>query len=107
MSDRDLDFGWEPIEPRQLRERLERGEKPVMVDVREEEEVAHGMIPGAIHIPLGELPERHAEIPAAEEIILICKGGVRSAMACEFLASLGYRGLKNLTGGMVRWYGEA
>jgi len=97
---------WETIEPRELKKKLERGEKPVMVDVREDEEVALGMIPGAIHIPLGQLPERYAEIPEAEEIILICKGGVRSAMACDYLASLGFRGLKNLVGGMVMWEQE-
>lgn len=74
-----------------------------MIDVREYEEVAQGMIPGAKHIPLGELPERAGEIEESGEIILICRSGNRSMRACEYLACLGFTGLKNMTGGMQRW----
>ncbi|MNJ00409.1 molybdopterin biosynthesis protein MoeB [compost metagenome] len=61
------------------------------------------MIPGAVHIPLGELPSRHEEIPQTDEIILVCRSGNRSGKALAYLESLGYKGLKNMTGGMLEW----
>jgi Rhodanese-related sulfurtransferase len=98
--------GWSVIEPSEIKERLAKGERLNMIDVREDHEVALGMIPGAKHIPLGQLPERIGEIEQTGEIILICKSGVRSAHACEYLSMLGFRGLKNMTGGMLKWYDE-
>ncbi|MFC5453167.1 rhodanese-like domain-containing protein [Paenibacillus aestuarii] len=91
------------ILPSEIKERLGRGEKLTIVDVREDEEVAAGMIPGAKHIPLGQLPERHEEIAKADEIILVCRSGNRSGRALGYLESLGYKGLKNMTGGMMEW----
>ncbi len=92
------------IQPAEIQQRLQQGEKLVLIDVREEDEVAQGMIPGAKHIPLGELPDRHGEIPQAEEIILVCRSGNRSSKAYGYLESLGYKGLKNMTGGMLEWH---
>jgi rhodanese-related sulfurtransferase len=87
----------------ELKQRLDQGETLYMVDVREEEEVAAGMIPNAIHIPLGELPERHQEIPRDEEVILICRSGQRSGKAHDYLQMLGCSGVKNMVGGMLAW----
>lgn len=56
-----------------------------MIDVREDEEVAQGMIDGAKHIPLGQIPDRLSEIDKSGEIILICRAGYRSERACEYL----------------------
>jgi rhodanese-related sulfurtransferase len=91
------------IDPAELKRRLDNGEKPTMIDVREYEEVAQGMIPGAVHIPLGELPYRVGEIEPSDEIIVICRSGARSARACEYLAMLGRTGVRNLAGGMLKW----
>lgn len=91
------------IKPEEIKQRLAKGEKLNMIDVREDEEVAHGMIPGAVHIPMGELPERHNEIERTGEIILVCRSGNRSARVYEYLQSLGYTGLLNMTGGMLEW----
>lgn len=91
------------ITPAELKQRLANGESLTMVDVREDEEVAHGMIPGAIHIPLGQLAERSAEIPDASEVIMICRSGGRSGKACEYLRSVGIEGVTNMTGGMLEW----
>lgn len=85
----------------EVRHRLERGEALNLVDVREPEEVALGMIPGALHIPLGELPYRYGEIPPDQEVILVCRSGNRSGRACEYLQALGYGGVKNMAGGML------
>jgi rhodanese-related sulfurtransferase len=91
------------IHPSEVKRRLMQGEKLNMIDVREPEEVAAGMIPGARHIPLGELPFRHDEIPQTGEIIIICRSGRRADRACEYLSAQGFRGLKNMTGGMLEW----
>ncbi|UKS30087.1 rhodanese-like domain-containing protein [Paenibacillus sp. HWE-109] len=91
------------ILPSEIKERLRSGDKLTIIDVREDEEVAAGMIPSAIHIPLGQLPERLAEIPKTEEVILVCRSGARSGRALGFLESQGYQGLKNMTGGMLEW----
>lgn len=96
-----MDFGW--IDPSEVRERLAKGEKLTMIDVREDEEVAMGMIPGAKHIRLAEIPERLNEIEQTGEIIMICRSGARSGRACEFLAMQGMKGLKNMAGGMLKW----
>ncbi|MCD1257957.1 rhodanese-like domain-containing protein [Paenibacillus athensensis] len=93
----------ETILPAEVKERLDRGESLTIVDVREDEEVAAGMIAGARHIPLGQLPERHSEIPRTGEVILVCRSGARSGRALGYLESLGYEGLKNMTGGMLEW----
>ncbi|MFM9332261.1 rhodanese-like domain-containing protein [Paenibacillus mesotrionivorans] len=95
----EQEIGW--ISADEVRQRLERGEALNLVDVREPEEVALGMLPGAIHIPLGELPYRHEEIPQADEVIFVCRSGSRSGRACDYLRHLGYRGLKNMEGGML------
>ena len=84
---------------------LDANEEIHVIDVREDFEVEHGMIPGAIHIPLGEIPNRTAELDSAKPYILVCKGGVRSANACEFLTAQGFD-TTNLDGGMMAYDGE-
>ncbi|MDQ0900029.1 rhodanese-like domain-containing protein [Paenibacillus sp. LMG 31458] len=91
------------ILPSEIKERLDRGENLAIVDVREDEEVAAGIIPGAKHIPLAQLPDRLSEIPQVEELILVCRSGNRSGRAISFLEAQGYKGLKNMTGGMLEW----
>lgn len=91
------------IEPAEVKRRIDQGEKLHIIDVREDEEVAEGMIPGAKHIPLGQLPERYGEIPRSGEVVLVCRSGGRSGRACEYLQSLGVSGVKNMTGGMLAW----
>ncbi|MEK4228852.1 rhodanese-like domain-containing protein [Solibacillus sp. FSL H8-0538] len=76
-----------------------------VIDVREDFEVEHGMIPGAIHIPLGSIPERTEELDPAKSYIVVCKAGVRSANACEYLAAQGFD-VTNLEGGMMSYDGE-
>jgi rhodanese-related sulfurtransferase len=91
------------ITPAELQARLASGEIVAMIDVREDDEVALGMIPGAIHIPLGQIPDRLPELPDAQELVLICRSGGRSARACDFLAANGRSGLVNMSGGMLEW----
>jgi len=91
------------ITPAEVKARLANGEKLDIVDVREDEEVAQGMIPGALHIPLMQLPERLSDIPQNGETILVCRSGNRSSRALEYLEAQGVKNLKNMTGGMLEW----
>ena len=78
-------------------------DNPVLIDVRQPEEHAEASIPGSILIPLGELPERFKEIPEADEILVHCKAGGRSAKAVSFLQEQGITGATNVLGGMDAW----
>ena len=72
-----------------------------VLDVREPVEWAHGHIAGAVHIPLGELPGRLAEVPGGRTLV-VCKVGARSAQAVGFLAQQGHDAV-NLGGGLLEW----
>lgn len=94
------------IEPSELKSRLQSGESIYMIDVREDEEVAQGMVAGAKHIPMGEIPSRLDEIPRNTEVIFICRSGGRSQRVCDFLSEQGIDNIVNMKGGMLEWYAE-
>ena len=73
-----------------------------LIDVREPEEYAEVRAAGAVLVPLGELAERSAELPASGPIYLICRSGGRSQRAAEFLAQSGFDVL-NVAGGTLAW----
>lgn len=89
----------------ELKSRMEHGERPFIVDVREDNEVATGIIPGSYHIRLGDLAERYKELPKDKEILFVCRGGKRSRIACELMQDKNYKRLVNLSGGMTAWNG--
>lgn len=91
------------IHPDEVKARLAKGEKLNIIDVREDDEVAEGMIPGALHIRLGDLPHSHEKLQKTDEIIMVCRSGRRSERACEYLQLLGFKGMKNMVGGMLEW----
>ncbi|HEY9232335.1 MAG TPA: ubiquitin-like small modifier protein 1, partial [Blastocatellia bacterium] len=91
------------ITPLELKARMERGDDFVLIDVREPEEFAIARIPGSRLIPRGTLPERVHELSSADDIVVHCKSGVRSGMAVDFLKQAGFRRVKNLVGGILRW----
>ncbi len=76
-----------------------------LIDVREPDEVAGGTLPGAINIPLGEIPVRFGEIDRDRRVVLLCKVGGRSTQAAEFLTSQGFTDVVNLDGGMMAYEG--
>lgn len=78
------------------------GGDAVIVDVREPDEWEAGHIPGALHIPLGELEARWPELRASDSVIAVCRSGNRSATATQALRSVGIEA-SNLTGGMKAW----
>lgn len=89
----------------ELQTRVEAGEELNIIDVREEDEVATGMIPGAKHIPLGEMEERVGELDAQKEYYMICRSGRRSEMAGGILETNDIDAT-NVEGGMLAWNGE-
>ena len=97
-----LDDG-EEISATQLKQKMDRGDKFTLVDVREPYEYAIAKIPGAKLIPLGTVPERLHELDSSAEIVLHCRSGKRSAEALGILKQAGFKKLKNLTGGILAW----
>ena len=75
----------------------------VLVDVREQHEFQICRIPGSILIPLGEVPKRMHELNSADEIVVHCRSGMRSAQAVDFLMKAGFRKIHNLKGGVLAW----
>lgn len=90
----------------ELAERLEEGNHIRLIDVREPHELEISRLPGEELIPLGQLAARMHELDSAEEIVLFCKAGTRSARALELLAGAGFRKMKNLKGGINAWARE-
>ncbi len=84
---------------------LEDGDRPLLVDIRELEEWSEGRIPGAIHIPRGNLESRieQAAPDRSRPILLYCAAGNRSAFAAKTLEELGYEHVTSLAGGYVDW----
>jgi sulfur-carrier protein adenylyltransferase/sulfurtransferase len=91
------------ITPLELKEKIERGDEFILVDVREPEEFAIGRIPGSRLIPQRTVPERLHELSTADEIVVHCRSGVRSGRIVELMKQAGYRKVKNLVGGILRW----
>jgi adenylyltransferase/sulfurtransferase len=91
------------ISPKELKTSLDKGDKLVLVDVREEWEYALAKLDGSILIPLGTLPQSLARLNRDSEIIAICHHGMRSADATNFLLQQGFPNVKNLVGGIDAW----
>jgi rhodanese-related sulfurtransferase len=89
----------------EVKARLDRGEKPTLLDVREESEYARDHLPGAVHLGKGVI-ERDIEqrFPdPSTELILYCGGGFRSALAADALQKMGYRNVISMDGGVRDW----
>ena len=96
---------WE-IDPADLVKRLEQGERVRLIDVREPHELEISQLDGAELFPLGGLAARLHELDSADEMVVFCKTGARSARAVELLAGAGFRKQKNLRGGINAWARE-
>lgn len=77
-----------------------------LIDVRQPKEYQEAHIPGAILIPLNELPQRLGEIDPSRNTIVYCRSGHRSGAACQFLGQAGIARVLNLQGGMLQWQGS-
>jgi molybdopterin/thiamine biosynthesis adenylyltransferase/rhodanese-related sulfurtransferase len=90
----------------QLADKLEHGDQLRLLDVREPHELEISRLNGATVVPLGQLAARLSELDSAEEMVVVCKSGTRSARALELLVSAGFRKVKNLKGGINAWAEE-
>lgn len=93
------------ISVHELKVRLDAGEHPILLDVRQQEEHEEFSLEPSMLIPLNELPERIGELDdyRNKELIVYCRSGNRSQQACMFLELSGFTNVVNLTGGMLAW----
>jgi rhodanese-related sulfurtransferase len=91
-----------------VKRRLDGGETPILIDVREESEFARDHLPGAFHLGKGIIErDIEARVPdLAQEFILYCGGGFRSALAADNLQKMGYKAVISMDGGIREWRGK-
>jgi adenylyltransferase/sulfurtransferase len=82
---------------------MDKKDKFTLIDVREPHEYQIARIPGAKLIPLGEVMQRARELDTADDIVVHCRSGARSAKAIQQLQKLGFKRLRNLKGGVLAW----
>jgi rhodanese-related sulfurtransferase len=89
------------VSPKEAQQRQAAG--AIIVDVRELDEWRSGHIPGAVHVPLGQLAMNARRFDRSQELIMVCRSGNRSATATGALTQAGYAKVSNLQGGMIAW----
>jgi len=94
------------ISPREVKERLDRGEKLLLVDVREPHEHALCRIEGASLIPMGAIPANLQKLDSDEDVICFCHHGMRSLDVANWLRHQGVTTAKSMAGGIDRWSTE-
>ncbi len=94
------------IAPKELKEKMDRKEKFVLIDVREAFEHKIGNIPGSRHIPLATVGERARELSGEDDFVVYCHFGGRSTKAVMLLQKMGFKNVKNLKGGIDAWSQE-
>ena len=97
--------GCESITPRELKERLDGGERPVLLDVREPWEFALARIEGSKLVPMAGIPDRLPELDPDVQTVVICHHGLRSAYVTQLLERAGFKEALNLEGGLDAYSG--
>jgi rhodanese-related sulfurtransferase len=95
--------GLSEIDPIDLKRRLGKGERPLIVDVREPWEIATASIASTLNIPMGDIPSRLSELDRDRETVVMCHHGVRSAQVAMYLSRQGFERVLNLAGGINAW----
>ena len=86
-----------------LKSRRDRGENPLVIDVREDWELKLAQIPGVVHVPMNQVPARLTEFSKDAETIVMCHAGGRSMRVAQFLVKQGFTNVANLAGGISAW----
>ena len=94
------------LRPAELAAHLQAGHAPVLLDVREPWEWQLCRLPGAILIPMGQLPAQLAKLDKQAETVVICHHGIRSYQAARYLETVGFGDVINLSGGVAAWADE-
>ena len=87
----------------ELKTRRDRGENPLVIDVREDWELQLASIPGVVHVPMNQLPARLGEFDRGTPIVVMCHAGGRSLRVAHYLSNQGFTDVANLTGGIQAW----
>jgi rhodanese-related sulfurtransferase len=87
----------------ELKEARDSGEKPLVLDVREDWELQLARIPDVVHVPMNQLPARLGEFDRATPIIVMCHAGGRSLRVAHYLSNQGFTNVANLSGGISAW----
>jgi len=92
------------LSAQELKEKLDRNSaKLVVLDVREPWELNVCSLPGAVSIPMREVPSRIGELPKDAELVIMCHHGIRSQQVALYLERMGFDRLSNLAGGIAAW----
>jgi sulfur-carrier protein adenylyltransferase/sulfurtransferase len=91
------------IDVTELKQKIDRGDNFVLIDVREPHEYQICSIPGSRLIPLGEFPKHVREFDPGADIVIHCRSGMRSAKACAVLRQAGFQHVRNVVGGILAW----
>jgi rhodanese-related sulfurtransferase len=91
------------IDVQSLHASLQAAEAPFLLDVREPWEFEICALPGAVNLPMGEVPGRLDELPRDRPIVVICHHGMRSLQVTNFLRARGFDQAQNLAGGVDSW----
>lgn len=91
------------LTPAEVHVLLQQDAQVVLLDVREPEEVMRVHLPGAVHIPMAEVPSRLQELDPEAHIVVYCHHGIRSAQVAAFLMQHGFVQVSNLKGGIDAW----
>ncbi|NOS98221.1 MAG: rhodanese-like domain-containing protein [Methylotenera sp.] len=95
--------GYSDIEASELFSMMASAPSLLLVDVRNDDEVARGIIAGAMHVPLAMLPVQYEQLTKVDNVVFYCHSGIRSAHAAAFAASKGCKNVYNLVGGVLAW----
>ncbi len=87
----------------ELKARRDRGETPLVIDVREQWELQLASIPDVVHVPMSQIPARLSEFAQDAETIVMCHAGGRSMRVAHYLADQGFTNVANLSGGISAW----
>ncbi|WP_106496849.1 rhodanese-like domain-containing protein [Lentibacillus sp. Marseille-P4043] len=93
------------LTPHEVEEVMEKDTNAVIIDVREDEEVAQGMIEHAKHIPLNKIPQAIKDLDKNKHYVLVCRSGGRSMNAALYMDEHGFN-VSSMAGGMLEWDGE-
>ena len=86
-----------------LKKKMDLDDKLQILDVREPTEVAYGIIPNAMTIPMSEIPKKLNKLNDQKDLYIYCKSGIRSAKVCEYLLQKDFKNVYNVKGGIVSW----
>ena len=97
------EHNWSEITVNELNQRLQSGDSPIILDIREDYEVMLAQIKGSTHIPMNQVSTHLDDFDQADEIIVLCRSGVRSQKICTLLTEHNFKNVKNLQGGIRAW----